>query len=489
MAIVLLVAAVVGFLLYLLARQKRQERAANAGLVEPPWTASWYLPLLGETLDLVADPKAFLAAKEKEFGPVFNSSLIGKKHVTCVCGGDAVRSIFKQDGKMQFWFPGTIGHIFGRDNPFFNPDLHSAMRGKLSLPMLSSTALERFMPVLKEEIERALDAWEAEGSTNGHVDVVPAVKALAWRISLKYVLGAACTPNEDKVLKWHALFKDVNAGTRAALPWPLPGTVLAKSLKARDLLMAELVEMIEKTRQGLSDYDVGGDSEGNDIDTAHHGLTAPLLFDSSLTLTNEELAITILSLLFAANDTTSDTVCGGLCRLYASNEELSSAREQMKEACNAVDWETFGQRDLDQGTGDWAYIEGTIREICRLWAPSTFTFRVCKDPVTYKDMYLPANSTYLIALVSVLRDPSVFPDPMTFNPRRYDKEDGNGLESLKTLVSFGGGKHSCLGKRFAMTLLRALFIRLFQRFPDWDMKDVVHAKRIDAEQNTGLLVL
>lgn len=183
MALVLLIAAVVGFILYLLARKKRQERAANAGLEEPPWTASWYLPLLGETLDLVKDPKEFLAKKQEEFGPIFNSSIIGKKHVTCVCGGDAVRSIFKQDSKMQFWFPGTIGLIFGKDNPFFSPDLHSAMRGKLSLPMLSSTAIEAFMPVLKGEVEKALDAWQAEVSANGHIDVVPAVKALAWRIS------------------------------------------------------------------------------------------------------------------------------------------------------------------------------------------------------------------------------------------------------------------------------------------------------------------
>ena len=138
-------------------------------------------------------------------------------------------------------------------------------------------------------------------------------------------------------------------------------------------------------------------------------------------MTNEELANTILSLLFAANDTTSDTVCGGLCRLYESNDELSTVRKEMKEACDTVDWETFGHKDLDMGTGDWAYIEGVIREICRLWAPSTFTFRVCKEPISYKGLYLPANSTYLIALVSVLRDPEVFPDPMTFDPRRYDK--------------------------------------------------------------------
>ena len=185
MALVLLIAAVVGFCLYLLARKKRQERSVSAalGLVEPPWTASWYLPLLGETLDLVADPKVFLAKKQAEFGPIFNSSIIGKKHVTCVCGGDAVRSIFKQDSKMQFWFPGTIGLIFGKDNPFFSPDLHSAMRGKLSLPMLSSTAIDTFMPVLKEEVDRALDSWKTEVSSNGFIDVVPAVKALAWRIS------------------------------------------------------------------------------------------------------------------------------------------------------------------------------------------------------------------------------------------------------------------------------------------------------------------
>lgn len=64
------------------------------------------------------------------------------------------------------------------------------------------------------------------------------------------------------------------------------------------------------------------------------------------------------------------------------------------------------------------------------------------------------------------RDPSIFPDPNTFNMHR---------DNVEKHLAFGHGVHKCLGSRIAKMQLRLAFERILDRFPDihWTGKQTI----------------
>ena len=52
-----------------------------------------------------------------------------------------------------------------------------------------------------------------------------------------------------------------------------------------------------------------------------------------------------------------------------------------------------------------------------------------------------------MTVMDVLHDPSIFPDPQTFNPSRWIGEQSE-IERLdRYMVAFGKGSHMCLGMK------------------------------------------
>jgi sterol 14-demethylase len=76
---------------------------------------------------------------------------------------------------------------------------------------------------------------------------------------------------------------------------------------------------------------------------------------------------------------------------------------------------------------------------------------------------LPAGALLVVSPHVSHRIPEVFPNPHQFDPDRF----GPGREEDKqpyALITFGGGKHRCLGAAFAHMQIKALWSVLFRRY-------------------------
>lgn len=67
----------------------------------------------------------------------------------------------------------------------------------------------------------------------------------------------------------------------------------------------------------------------------------------------------------------------------------------------------------------------------------------------------------LIPVYSIHRDPEFYPDPETFNPDRFDKE--NTMHPC-SFIPFGLGPRNCIGFRFGMMQTKAGLIALLTKF-------------------------
>lgn len=98
-----------------------------------------------------------------------------------------------------------------------------------------------------------------------------------------------------------------------------------------------------------------------------------------------------------------------------------------------------------------------VEEVLRFDPPVQTTGRVAKEDVTLGGTRLPAGSAVVLLLAGANRDPDVFTDPATFDPRRANNHDH---------LAFSSGVHYCLGANLARIEGEIALRELFARFPE-----------------------
>jgi cytochrome P450 len=106
---------------------------------------------------------------------------------------------------------------------------------------------------------------------------------------------------------------------------------------------------------------------------------------------------------------------------------------------------------------DFAFCSKVIEEMLRHTNIAT-TFRNVKEEFDYQGHRFPKNILVTFATPLANRDPSVFPEPMRFDPDRVYANDNRHL-------SFGRGAHICPGQFLARTQLQEGLHLIAQRMP------------------------
>jgi len=156
-------------------------------------------------------------------------------------------------------------------------------------------------------------------------------------------------------------------------------------------------------------------------------------------MTDDEVIAFLFLMVVAGNETTTKLLGNAVYHL--------AAHPQWRERVFA------GQVPVD------AWIEETLR-----YDTSTqLVARLVVEDVTLHGVTAPAGAKLLFALGSANRDDAVFPDPDTYDLDRPK-------EQLAQLMSFGGGRHFCLGSNLARLEARVVLGEIVRR-----------ARRIDVD--------
>lgn len=134
----------------------------------------------------------------------------------------------------------------------------------------------------------------------------------------------------------------------------------------------------------------------------------------------------------AGHDTTSFALTGGLQALLQDPEQLEKLRAGV--AAN----------------GDDAIVNAA-EEFVRWTTPVRHFLRHATEPTTIRGVDIPAGGRVLLSYPSANRDEDVFVDPFRFDVTRTDADK---------LLSFGMGRHFCLGAQFARRELRTFLRRM-----------------------------
>lgn len=156
---------------------------------------------------------------------------------------------------------------------------------------------------------------------------------------------------------------------------------------------------------------------------------------------------TFILLVVGGNETTRNSISGGLLALSENPEER--------------------RKLLD----DPSLIPSAVQEIVRWVSPVLHMRRTATEDTEIRGQKIKKGDKVVMWYASGNRDEEKWDDPFRFDVTRYTKSN------VATQLGFGAGQHFCLGSRLAELQLKVLFEELLRRFPDIHVSGPVRRMR------------
>src|SRR5204862_4019126 len=192
-------------------------------LTHIPGDEGW--PLIGKTLEVLADPKGHVEKNAAKWGLVYRSHLFGETSLVLL-GPDANELVLFDQARQ---FSSTLGWgrilglLFPRGLMLLDFDEHRLHRRALSVAFKSGP-MKSYLVDLDRGIAARVKQWKAQP---GEMLLYPAMKQLTLDLAATSFLGADIGPEVDEITR---AFVDMVAASAAVLRRPCPGTQMARGV-------------------------------------------------------------------------------------------------------------------------------------------------------------------------------------------------------------------------------------------------------------------
>ncbi|KAJ7340048.1 hypothetical protein OS493_002771 [Desmophyllum pertusum] len=183
---------------------------------------------------------------------------------------------------------------------------------------------------------------------------------------------------------------------------------------------------------------------------------------SSGKLTKDDLLASVIDVLFAGVDTTSNTMQWMLYMMAKNPDKQDILRHEVLSV--------LGDRTLATPTtlAQMPYLKAWVRETLRLYPVLSTIPRIPAEDLILSGYLIPGGTTQVDFFTYYMgRDEKVFEDAEAFKPERWlRKKDVTLTEAVEAFSSipFGFGTRMCLGRRIAELELHLLLARIVQQF-------------------------
>lgn len=421
-------------------------------LTHIPGDEGW--PVIGKTLEVLADPKGQIERSAAKYGLVYRSHMFGETNLLLL--GPEANELVLFDQARQFsstlgWGP-ILGLLFPRGLMLLDFDEHRLHRRALSVAFKSGP-MKSYLAKLDSGIAARVAQWKAQP---GEMLLYPAMKQLTLDLAATSFLGTDIGPEVDEITR---AFIDMVAAAVAPIRKPLPGTQMARGVKGRRRIVAYFSEQIPIRRAKG-----GGEDLFSQLCQATH--------DDGALLSTQDIIDHMSFLMMAAHDTLTSSLTSFVGELAAHPEWQQKLRDEVDALAIAADQSTTLDK-LDA----MPLSEMAFKEALRLKPPVPSMPRRAIRDLTFKGFAIPAGALVGVNPLFTHHMKDIWPDPDQFDPMRFTEEAQRNRHRF-AWVPFGGGSHMCLGlhfaymqgKCFARHFLQNLSVSLQPGYqPDWQM--------------------
>ncbi|OAY22925.1 abscisic acid 8'-hydroxylase CYP707A1 [Manihot esculenta] len=426
------------FLLSLLSyiAKRRCKKELCKGVKLPPGSMGW--GYIGETLQLYSqDPNVFFANKQKRYGEIFKTHILGCPCVMLASPEAARFVLVNQAHLFKPTYPESKEHLIGPSALFFHQgDYHMRIR-KLVKDSLSLDALRNLVVDISDIAASTLDSW-----SEGHViNTFQEMKKFSFEVGILAIFGHLESHYREELKKNYRI---VDKGYNS-FPTSLPGTSYKKALSARKELSKILSDIIsERKEKRLLEKNLLGRLLNSKDDVGQ-------------VLTDDQIADNIIGVLFAAQDTTASALTWIVKYLHDNPKLLEAVKAEQKAIYKMND---EGNKPLTWSqTRNMPFTNKVVLESLRMASIISFTFREAVADVEYKGYLIPKGWKVMPLFRNIHHNPEYFSDPQKFDPSRFED-----APKPNTFMPFGSGVHACPGNELARLEMLIITHHLVTKF-------------------------
>ncbi|EXJ53739.1 cytochrome P450, family 51 (sterol 14-demethylase) [Cladophialophora psammophila CBS 110553] len=438
----------------------------------PPEVWSWF-PVLGNTIWYGMDPFDFFFTCKEKYGDVFTFILLGRRVTVCLGtkGNEFILNGKLKDVNAEEIYTGLTTPVFGEGVVYDCPNSKLMEQKKFVKFGLTMEAFQSYVDLISSETRSFVEKGKVFQAHSGKIDIVPTMAELTIYTASRSLQGPEVRAKFDSTFA--DLYHDLDMGfspINFMLSWaPLPHN------RKRDIAQKKMtdtyMEIIKQRR------DAGGKREKGDEDMIWNLMGCT--YKDGTPVPDREVAHMMIALLMAGQHSSSSTSSWILLRLATRPDIQEDLLEEQKRVLGE-DLPPLTYENLQKLTLN----AQVVKETLRLHAPIHSILRKVKSPMTIvantptttKTYQIPTTHTLLSAPGVTSRESEFFPDPMTWEPHRWDEghplaytrmgmdkeefEDyGYGMISKgasSPYLPFGAGRHRCIGEQFAYVQLGAV---------------------------------
>lgn len=474
---------------------------------EPP-IVFHLVPFIGSTITYGIDPYTFFFSCREKYGDVFTFILLGKKTTVCLGtkGNDFILNGKLRDVNAEEIYSPLTTPVFGKDVVYDCPNHKLMEQKKVSIHIfnraclvadtndvqfvkygLTSSALRSYVQLISQECRQffSRDASHKKfSSTSGTVDIPPCFAELTIYTASRSLQGKEVREKFDSTFA--DLYHDLDMGftpINFMLPWaPLPQN---RKRDAAQKKMAETYMSIIKQRREQGD----AKSEDREEDMIWNLMNCT--YKDGTPVPDREVAHMMIALLMAGQHSSSSTSSWIFLRL--------ATRPDIQEELLAEQRSVLGTNP-DGSIKDLTYDDlsklplhnQVVKETLRIHTPIHSILRAVKSPMPVEGTpYVIPTSHSLLATPGVTaRTASHFPEPLHWEPHRWDDTPCSKYEHLvpahvkegvveerfdygygeiskgaaSPYLPFGAGRHRCIGEQFAYVQLQTILATVIRDF-------------------------
>lgn len=413
------------------------------------------IPFVGNTFEMGKDPGAFFVRCYKDYGPVYRVNVFGRKQYV-IAGAEAAKFMSTKAGReglrsKEFW-DDFVNH-FGASKTLTQIDGedHRRMRAIMRAGFSREAADGQYHQIshfIDESIARDWKSGEKTGVLEAFQYMIVQVigELMSGEAPLEYV----------KDIRINILFLLLVLVAKVKPKWYLKSPKFKKASKRFDELGQSTVDRFMKhAEEGTLPKNLLGD-----IMRAH--------IDDPEFVQKRDLAVLLTGPYVAGLDTVANTVSGAVYGILKTPGVLEKVQAEADALYAKGTVTSMDVRNLH-------YIQGCIKESMRLWPVAVGQMRTTTKEIEFEGFKIPANETIIIGTSVPHYLEEYFPNPMAYDPERYNDER---KEHMKpgAYSPFGRGPHTCLGQNLAEVLMGMLISRLFHRMdlalesPNYELK-------------------
>jgi cytochrome P450 len=390
----------------------------------------WYQSYIGHEASLITSLHA-------KYGPIVR---IGPDECV-ISDGAALNAIYNERGGFRkadcyanFDFEGHATIFSSRDVDY------RALRSKAVTPLFSTSNIRAGQKTIEGCVQRFIERVRGEALPNQPVDILNLSRSLALDAVSSYLFGRPYGGIEEKSDRLSAsAFVDVvvEMGRFFYLPhkWFLRIQKLSSKLTIRTDTAAEAggATLESFARDLVRDTPAG--------DGTYQGRL------KAVGISDHEIEVQCMDLMFAGTDSTGTVLSKLIWHLARSPEVYERLREEVLQADAQDPSRSYNPQSLK-------YLHAIVLEGLRLGmsTPTRFPRVVPKGGWSFAGYYLPEGRQVGCQPHTLHYDPSVFPEPFTFQPERW--LDSPTAEMQRNWIPFLLGQRGCLARNLAQLELQ-----------------------------------